>query len=56
MSAEVLRWYLEAAFLVALAFALGAGVMAVVLRSLLPAPAETETEPEGATYTVGTST
>jgi hypothetical protein len=55
MSAEVVRWYLEAAFLVVTCFALGAGVMALVLRSMLPAPPD-EQEQDGPTYTVGTTT
>lgn len=52
--AEIVRWYLEVAFLVALFFVLGAGAMALALRFLLP-EADAEPEPEGPTYTVGAS-
>jgi hypothetical protein len=51
---EVVRWYLEAVFLVVTCFLLGAGVMALVLRSLLPEPPE-EPKAEGPTYTAGTT-
>lgn len=34
------RWYVEAAFLVLLCFAVGASIAAVVLARLLPAPSD----------------
>jgi hypothetical protein len=52
---EIVRWYLEVAFLVVTCFALGGGAMAVALRLLLP-EADPESEPDGPTYTAGAST
>ena len=54
MTSEVVRWTLEAVFLVVVFFALGAGAMALVLRLVLPA-ADDEPEADGPTYTVGAS-